>query len=354
VRSYPFARASAEIRNTVDYPKPNAWLARFESAFVESNPKKLIESVEVAEAAIDARLFALRNDSDHHEERQQINDAQRTLRILRRNEEALEVRVKGRTANLKKSEESLRRLTGRLLSTRDDERRRLSLELHDSVGQLLTAITMDIALVQKESERLSPKAAHAAFETADLTQQVLREIRTISHLLHPPLLDECGLLPAIRWYAEGFERRSNIKVTLELDEDLGRLPRDLETTAFRVLQECLTNIHRHSNSKTARIRIVRSPKEMRLEVRDEGRGIPAERIANMRLQSGSIGVGTSGMRERIRQFGGELEIDSQGSLGTVVTASIPLQETSVRRADDDRISIRFWAKLLRLMGLKTC
>jgi signal transduction histidine kinase len=187
-----------------------------------------------------------------------------------------------------------------------------------------------------------------------LTQQVLREIRTISHLLHPPLLDECGLLPAIRWYAEGFERRSNIKVTLELDEDLGRLPRDLETTAFRVLQECLTNIHRHSNSKTARIRIVRSPKEMRLEVRDEGRGIPAERIANMRLQSGSIGVGTSGMRERIRQFGGELEIDSQGSLGTVVTASIPLQETSVRRADDDRISIRFWAKLLRLMGLKTC
>jgi signal transduction histidine kinase len=93
---------------------------------------------------------------------------------------------------------------------------------------------------------------------------------------------------------------------------------------------------------------------MRLEVRDEGRGIPAERIANMRLQSGSIGVGTSGMRERIRQFGGELEIDSQGSLGTVVTASIPLQETSVRRADDDRISIRFWAKLLRLMGLKTC
>jgi signal transduction histidine kinase len=347
-------KASAEIRKAVDDPKLSAWADRFKSAFLEPNPTKLIGRVEVAEAAIDGRLFALRNDSDHHEERQQINDAQRTLRILRKNEEALEVRVKGRTADLKRSEENLRRLTGRLLSTRDDERRRLSRELHDSVGQMLTAITIDIALVQKESERLSPNAAHAASETADLTQQVLQEIRTISYLLHPPLLDECGLLPAVRWYAEGFEQRSKIKVTLELDENLGRLPRDVETTAFRVLQECLTNIHRHSKSKTALVRISRSPKEVRIQVGDEGRGIPANKIANMRSQGGSIGVGTSGMRERIKQFGGELEIDSEYGLGTVVTAAIPLQETSVPSVDDNRISLRFWTRLLRLVRLKAC
>ena len=335
----------------MDDPKLSKWEARFESAFVEADPKKLIECVDKAEAAIDSRLFAIRNDRDHHEERQRISDAQSTLRILRRKQEAMEVPDRGQSRGLKKSEENLRRLTGRLLYTRDDERRRLSRELHDSVGQLLAAITMDLAVIQQESERLSPRAAQAASETADLTQQVVREIRTISHLLHPPLLDECGLLPAVRWYAEGFEQRSNIKVALQIDENLGRLPCDLETTVFRVLQECLTNIHRHSHSKTACIRISRLPKEVRIAVSDEGRGISPDKIADMRLRSGSIGVGTSGMRERIRQFGGEFEIDSENGHGTLVTAAVPLQEALLQGVGDNRIPLSFWVKFLQLVGL---
>src|SRR5579872_1365328 len=263
-----------------------------------------------------------------------------------------EVRITERTADLKKSEQNLHKLAGRLLYMRDDERRRLARELHDSVGQALTAITMDIAVVQRESDRLSPTAAKATSETADLIQQVLREIRTMSHLLHPPLLDECGLLPAIRWYAEGFAQRSNIKVSLKLDEDFGRLERDLETTIFRVLQECLTNIHRHSRSKTACIRIVRFPTEVRLEVSDEGRGIPSGKISEMRSNSGNIGVGTVGMRERIELVGGKLEIASEDGHGTTVSATIPLQEPLPQGAGTIESSIKRLAKLGRLLRLK--
>ena len=322
------AQVFAEMRNTVIDPKSDSWATQVESAFVEEDPEKLISRVEAAEVAIDARLFDLRNDSDHHEERQLISDAQCNLRILRRHAAVPEGRIIARTNDPHKSEDNLRRLMGRLLYTREDERRRLSRELHDSIGQLLTAITMDIAIVQQELGRLSPRAARATLDTADSIQQVLREIRTMSHLLHPPLLDECGLLPAVRWYAEGFAQRSNIKVTLELDECLGRLPRDIETAVFRVLQECLTNIHRHSDSKTACISMFRSSKEVRVEVRDQGRGISADKIVEMRSPGGSIGVGTSGMRERMGQFGGRLEIDSVSGHGTIVTAAIPLPATS--------------------------
>ena len=336
----------------MDQIKSSPWVASCESAFIERDPKKMIERIGMAESAIDARLFDLRNDTDHHEERQLMSDAQSNLALLRREQEALEVRITERTADLKKSEQNLHKLAGRLLYMRDDERRRLARELHDSVGQALTAITLDIAVVQGESDRLSPTAAKATFETADLIQQVLREIRTMSHLLHPPLLDECGLLPAIRWYAEGFAQRSNIKVTLELDEDLGRLERDLETTIFRVLQECLTNIHRHSRSKTACIRIVRSPTEVRLEVSDEGRGITSGKISEMRSNGGNIGVGTVGMRERIELVGGKLEIASEEGHGTIVIATIPLQEPLPQVSRTIESSIKFLAKLGSLLRLK--
>jgi signal transduction histidine kinase len=341
------------MSSTMNEIKSSPWVASLESVFTEHDPKKLIERIALAEATIDARLFDLRNDSDHHEERQLITDAQCTLRFLRREQEALEICVRERTADLKKSEQNLHRLASRLFYARDDERRRIARELHDSVGQVLTAITMDIAIVQQDSERLSPKAAQAMSDMADLVRQVLREVRTVSYLLHPPLLDECGLLSAVRWYAEGFSERSNIKVTLDLDEDLGRLPRELETTIFRVLQECLTNIHRHSKSKTARIRILRCPKEVRMEVSDEGIGIPADKIADMRSASGDIGVGTTGMRERIGQFGGELEIASENGHGTVVTATIPWQEDLARAEKTIKSPVKFWAKLGRLVHLRS-
>jgi signal transduction histidine kinase len=153
-----------------------------------------------------------------------------------------------------------------------------------------------------------------------------KEIRTISHLLHPPLLDEAGLSSALRWYIDGFARRSNIQVDLQLPDDFGRLSRELETAVFRIVQECLTNIHRHSESPVAKIRLVRSAKDVRVEVEDSGKGIPPEKqyvIASV----GTPGVGIRGMRERLRQLGGNLEINSNGK-GTVIVARLPLLSTS--------------------------
>src|SRR5258708_19930081 len=141
---------------------------------------------------------------------------------------------------------------------------------------MLAAVNMNLALANEEAQALSPTAAKALTETGNLLDQISSEIRTISHLLHPPLLDEVGLQSALEWYIEGFSDRSKIDVALELPDDFGRLPRNLEITLFRVVQECLTNIHRHSGSSTAAIRVARSQNEVRLEVRDAGKGIPAE------------------------------------------------------------------------------
>jgi two-component system, NarL family, sensor kinase len=151
-------------------------------------------------------------------------------------------------------------------------------------------------------------------------------VRTMSHLLHPPLLDEVGLASGLRSYLEGFTERSKIRVDLELPEDLGRLQRDSETAIFRIVQECLTNIHRHSESPVARIRIKRTDSEVSLEVEDSGKGIPAEKRQAMD-SGGTAGVGIRGMRERLRQLGGSLEINSNDT-GTVVVARLPVASTS--------------------------
>jgi signal transduction histidine kinase len=159
-----------------------------------------------------------------------------------------------------------------------------------------------------------------------LVEQVSNEIRTLSHLLHPPLLDEIGLLSALKWYIDGFSERSKIKVTADIPSDLGRLPRDVELSLFRIVQECLTNIHRHSGSLTALVRLARSRQGVTLEVKDEGRGFPpdGESIVS---RSEAAGVGLRGMRERVRQLGGQLEITSNGA-GTLVLARLPLRLAS--------------------------
>ena len=184
----------------------------------------------------------------------------------------LEQRVQVRTQELEQKNAELRKLSARLLQIQDEERRRIARELHDSVGQLLAAINMNISNVSKEKAKLSTSAAAAISENVKLVEQVSNEIRTLSHLLHPPLLDEIGLLSALKWYIEGFSERSKIKVTADMPSDLGRLPRDVELSLFRIVQECLTNIHRHSGSLTAFVRLARSRQEVTLEVKDEGRG----------------------------------------------------------------------------------
>jgi PAS domain S-box-containing protein len=227
----------------------------------------------------------------------------------------------------KRAEESLRLLSAQLLHLQDQERRRIARELHDSAGQILTALGLNLSLVQSENGNTGSRTAKAIEESVSLVQELSRELRTISHLLHPPLLDEVGLASALRSYLDGFTERSKIKVDLELPEDLGRLPQDLETAIFRIVQECLTNIHRHSQSPVARIRIRRTDSEVSLEVEDRGKGIPPEKRQAMD-SGGTAGVGIRGMRERLRQLGGSLEINSNDT-GTVVVARLPVASTSL-------------------------
>ncbi len=234
---------------------------------------------------------------------------------------ALEDRIAQRTEELLNARNELRGLSARLLKTQDEERRRIARELHDGVGQLLAAINMNLAMVVPEKSKFSEEARRSLDETGTLVDQALRDIRTMSYLLHPPLLDEIGLGSALQWYVSGFSERSNIAVSLELTPDLGKLPRDVELSLFRIVQECLTNIHRHSGSSTARVRIFREPGDVCLEVRDEGKGIPAE--VRDKISSGEgFGLGIRGIRERLRQFGGRLDVQSNEN-GTLIVAVLP-------------------------------
>jgi PAS domain S-box-containing protein len=250
-----------------------------------------------------------------------LSARERAEEAYRKANQELELRVERRTQELNAANENLRELSGRLLQLQDEERRRIARELHDSVGQLLAAISMNTETIKAESEKLSPAAAEALFHNSRMVDEILGQIRTISHLLHPPLLDEAGLASALDWYVNGFSQRSNIEVSLDMPNELGRLSRELELTIFRVVQESLTNIHRHSGSTTASIQITCDDGRLSLQIRDTGKGMsPTKAIA---LKTGASGVGLRGMRERLAQVGGDLTLQSDGN-GTLVTAILPL------------------------------
>ncbi len=258
-------------------------------------------------------------------------------RELSQTRDELELQVQERTAELQSSkkeledeihernqaEESLRELSGRLLRLRDEEQRRIARELHDSTAQILGALAINLQRVQQSvlSGQIS-KSQKLLAQSTNLAEQAITEIRTLSYLLHPPLLDDLGLEGAVPWYAAGFCSRCGIRVNVAVQPDLGRFPREVELALFRVMQEALTNIHLHSGSPTADIILSRDTHRVNLQVSDHGRGIPPgclERGGNARS---IVGVGIGGMGERMRQMGGRLEIES-GDNGTRIKATLP-------------------------------
>ena len=225
---------------------------------------------------------------------------------------------------LKRAETAVRQLSGRLLQIRDDERRRLARDLHDSLGQTLTAVKMNLSYLGRDTSNLDERGRTAVAESKELVDNSLKEVRTLSHLLHPPMLDDVGLVAAIRWFANGFSQRSSIQVELDLPWNLPRLSTELETAIFRVVQESLTNVHRHSGSTTATVRLETDADLIHLYVIDQGSGISREKLS-FSQETPTIGIGLLGMRERLRQLRGQLEINSS-SRGTSVHAIIPMRE----------------------------
>jgi len=213
-------------------------------------------------------------------------------------------------------------LSARLLQMQDEERRRIARELHDSAGQMVAALLMNLAQISKtDSER-----ARLLADNDTILQNLSKELRTISHLLHPPLLDEVGLSSALQWYVDGFAKRSGIATTMELGADFGRVNSELEIAIFRLVQECLTNVHRHSGSSKAIVRLKHSDGAVLLEIQDEGHGIAPDK-KSLFLGSGPLGVGLRGMRERVLQLGGTLDIDSDDG-GTTVRAMFPIAKSA--------------------------
>jgi two-component system, NarL family, sensor kinase len=265
----------------------------------------------------DADELSLLMNSFH----EMLSQIQQRDTALQTAHDELEERVHERTIELEKAQRDLRVLSGRLIQMQDEERRRIARELHDSAGQILIALKLNLEHIQRKLQQLGPEASRMA-ETLGLIDQLTRELRTISHLLHPPLLDELGLVSAVRWYVEGFSERSKIPVKLELDPEFGRLPSEIETTVFRIVQECLTNIHRHSGSASACIKIAREDGSVTVEVQDYGKGISTK---GKNGEAGPVtpGVGIQGMRERVRQLGGRITFRSD-SKGTLIVAKVPL------------------------------
>ena len=232
----------------------------------------------------------------------------RTHQLEQRNAEALQ------------QSDQLRELSNRLQQTQDNERRRIARDLHDSVGQIITVLGLNLATAAKHATN-NAKAHEVIKESSELVHQLSKEIRTLSYLLHPPLLDESGLPGAIQWCIQGLAERSGLNVKLEISKDFARLSRDMEIAVFRILQESLTNIHRHSGGKNATVRLSRDINTISLEIQDDGKGISAERLTM--IQSQRSGVGITGMRERVRHLKGTLDIQSNGN-GTKISVRLPI------------------------------
>ena len=267
-------------------------------------PATLTSAVRSALAARQ-RQYEIR---DHLHKRKQAEDA------LQKAHDALESLVEQRTV-------ALRRLSARLLRVQDEERRRIARELHDSLGQYLTAAKINLDVLS----RVTGDSNHLR-DAQQLIERAISDTRTLSHLLHPPLLDEAGFISAARWYVEGFGKRSGITATLDIPDKLQRLPAEIETALFRILQEALTNVHRHSGTRSVEVRLTSDPSFVALAIQDHGKGIPQDALQRFRKTGANFGVGLAGMRERVKELGGTLHLESSPA-GTLLTAVIPISSS---------------------------
>ncbi len=282
------------------------------------------------------RNCVLETNSDITQQKQSDKALRESEERLRTLSHSLEIQVSQRTEELEhrnaevlQQSEQLRELSNRLLKMQDDERRHIARELHDSAGQLIASLSMNLAGINRHAKQ-NPSLAEALEDTQNLVLQLNKEIRTTSYLLHPPLLDETGLSQAINWYIQGLMERSGLEIELDIPDDFGRLPQDLELAVFRIVQEALTNIHRHSGSKTATIRLSRGGDSVLLEIQDHGQGISAEKLAAIKAQRS--GVGIAGMRERVRQCHGELDVQSN-SRGATISVTLPVSMVPSSRSE---------------------
>lgn len=255
-------------------------------------------------------------------------ELRRSQEELRHLAETLESQVLARTTELEArnkevllQSEQLRELSIRLMETQDEERRRIAREMHDSAGQTISALGMNLTQILNAMHSSNPRVSRLAEEARTFAEELGKEIRTTSYLLHPPMLDERGLRAALGWYVEGLQQRTGLDVELRIHDEFERPSSDIELAIFRVVQECLTNVHRHSGSKSAHIKIARENANLVVEVRDAGRGITADELANIRNKGG--GVGLRGMRERVRPFGGDLRVNSRLGRGTTIVVTLP-------------------------------
>jgi len=282
--------------------------------------------------AQDQELFSLMISTaaiiiSRYQESKALRESELRQRVL---SERLKTLVLSRTSELKERNEELltqtdqlRDVSSQLLQSQDEEQKRIARELHDSAGQTLAVLKMEQARIARRLVDI-PDLAKNMEDIQGITESLIQEVRTVAYLLHPPLLDEIGLIPALRQYVDGLVGRSEIEISLDVSKDFVRLPAASELTIFRIIQEGLTNIHRHSKSKEAVIRVRRDKSGVRLEIEDHGVGVTAKRLAELQTNGGGLGI--RGMRERLRLLQGEMKIES-GPTGTKISLYIPVQST---------------------------
>jgi signal transduction histidine kinase len=269
----------------------------------EANERLIVAAVHAQNQSDEAHAEAARARAELDDLMNRLQDANERLATAAAHAQLMAEEAAAR-------QEKYRELSSRLLTLQDEERRRLALDLHDSTAQRLAALTMNLDVVEGTREALDTRARRALAESRSLAEQCSREVRALAYLLHPPLLDERGLPAAVRWFVEGFTKRSGIQVTLNL-HDVGRLPGSIEMAVFRVIQESLTNVHRHASTTTASINLTTTADALALDIEDQGRGLrDQEPHQNSPLLPETLGVGIQGMRERIRQLGGTFDFAS--------------------------------------------